>query len=62
MGGSPLDWLREVHKITSVLYQDLPENGKLGYEYAYKYTGLMRDQMQKGGLRLAQMLNELFDK
>ncbi|MFT5022383.1 MAG: hypothetical protein ACI834_001065, partial [Colwellia sp.] len=50
------------HKITSVLYQDLPENGKLGYEYAYKYTGLMRDQMQKGGLRLAQMLNELFDK
>lgn len=62
MGGSPLDWLREGHKITSVLYQDLPENGKLGYEYAYKYTGLMRDQIQKGGLRLAQMLNELFDK
>ena len=60
MQGGALDWMREGHKITTSLYEDLPENGKLGYEYAYKYTDLMRSQLQKGGLRLAKMLNEIF--
>lgn len=58
--GTPLDWLQEGHKITATLYKDLPKNGKLGYAYAYKYTTLMRGQLQKGGLRLAKMLNTIF--
>jgi hypothetical protein len=60
MKGTPLDWMKEGHKITATLYNDLPENGKLGYEYAYKYTGIMRSQLQKGGVRLAKMLNDIF--
>ena len=61
MKGTPLDWMKEGHLITKKLYEDLPKNGKLGYEYAYKYTGVMREQLQKGGLRLAKLLEALFD-
>ena len=60
MSGTPLDWMKEGHEITKKLYEDLPEDGSLGYEYAYKYTNLMREQLQKGGLRLAKLLETLF--
>ncbi len=58
--GTPIDWMKDSHKITKTLYKDLPENGRLGYEYMYTYTHIMRKQVQKGGLRLAKMLNGLF--
>jgi hypothetical protein len=51
--------MEDSHKITKILYNDLPENGKLGYEYMYIYSLTMRKQIQKGGLRLAKLLNEL---
>ncbi|MDG1213352.1 MAG: S1/P1 nuclease, partial [Flavobacteriaceae bacterium] len=60
MQGTPLDWMKEGHEITKKLYEDLPEDGGLGYEYAYKYTSVMRNQLQKGGLRLAKLLEALF--
>jgi hypothetical protein len=60
MQGTPLDWMKEGHEITKKLYEDLPEDGGLRYEYAYKYTSVMRNQLQKGGLRLAKLLEALF--
>lgn len=60
--GTPLDWMEDSHKITKTLYNDLPENGKLGYEYMYTYSLTMRKQIQKGGLRLAKLLNELLGR
>jgi hypothetical protein len=52
--------MKEGHEITKKLYEDLPEDGGLRYEYAYKYTSVMRNQLQKGGLRLAKLLEALF--
>ena len=40
---------------------DNTESGeKLGYEYMYKYFNTVRDQLQKGGVRLAHILNQIY--
>jgi len=34
---------------------------KLGYQYMYRYTNTVRDQIQKAGIRLAKLLNGVFE-
>jgi hypothetical protein len=35
-------------------------NGKLGYEYQYKYFSIVRDRLAQAGIRLAGVLNEIY--
>jgi hypothetical protein len=35
-------------------------DNKLGYEYAYKNTPILNEQISKAGIRLAGMLNDIF--
>lgn len=53
------DWANEAALIREKIY---PDNGleKLGYEYAYQHWDLMEEQLLKGGIRLAAVLNEIF--
>lgn len=37
-------------------------DGKLGYEYTYKYFHIVRSQLVKAGVRLANVLNEIYGK
>ena len=58
---SPISiWIEETHKITKKIYNDLPENGNLGYRYRYENFETIRLQLLKAGLRLAYVLDDIF--
>lgn len=58
--GTIYDWVEESQDLANELYGSVTAGEKLGYAYRYKYMDVVRDQLQKGGLRLAKVLNELF--
>lgn len=58
--GDVYDWVEESHNLATVLYDSVETGEKLGYAYSYKYWTLVEQQLQRGGLRLAKVLNELF--
>tara|TARA_R110002012_G_C11675852_1_gene613642 strand:- start:474 stop:1247 length:774 start_codon:yes stop_codon:yes gene_type:complete len=58
--GNVFDWVEESQDLANELYNSVEVGEKLGYEYSYKYWGMVESQLQKGGLRLAKVLNEMF--
>ena len=58
--GTTIDWMEESRTITKELYRTTKPGDKLGYRYMYDYFGTVRACLQKGGVRLAGVLNELF--
>ncbi len=58
--GDLLDWVEESQKLAAVVYSSVEKGEKLSYRYSYDYLGVVEDQLQKGGLRLAKVLNDLF--
>lgn len=58
--GSVLDWVKESHMIAGKLYDSVEVGEKLSYRYSYVWWGTVESQLQKGGLRLAKVLNGLF--
>lgn len=60
-GGTIYDWVDESHAICAELYDSVEIGDKLGYRYSYDYNDLLFQQLQKGGIRLAKVLNDLFD-
>ena len=59
--GTVIDWVNEVHKITNDVYGSVNPGDKLSYRYSYLYLETVRTQLQKGGIRLAKVLNDIFD-
>lgn len=57
--GTLEDWLFESYRKADKIYNQTPINGNYGYEYNYKFSGLMEEQLLEGGLRLAKVLNEV---
>lgn len=58
--GTIYDWVDESHEICAELYDSVETGDKLGYRYSYDYNELLFQQLQKGGLRLAKVLNDIF--
>jgi hypothetical protein len=58
--GTVADWLAETHQLTPKVYASVEVGQNLGYEYAYEHMNLVRSQLQKGGVRLAKVLNDIF--
>lgn len=58
--GTVADWLAETHQLTPKVYASVVIGQNLGYEYAYEHMDLVRTQLQKGGIRLAKVLNDIF--
>lgn len=58
--GTYMDWMYDSRELMEDVYENTKIGEKLGYEYMYKYTDTVRLQLQKGGLRLAALLNEIF--
>lgn len=55
----PADWLREAVAIRPDVY-DIPENNKIYYEYIYKYYHHVEERLMAAGIRLAQVLEEIY--
>jgi len=58
--GTLEDWLYESHVLSDTIYDATPNESKLSYNYNYKFQNLLNEQLLKGGLRLAALLNEAF--
>ena len=59
--GEPRDWLLETHAICTEIYDFTPEGTKISYDYVAKYAPVIEQQFLRGGLRLARLLNEIYD-
>lgn len=59
--GTLVAWVDEVHEITKQLYTSVKVGENLRYRYSYDHFGTVRNQLQKGGIRLAKVLNDIFD-
>jgi hypothetical protein len=56
---SVYDWAHEAMTFRAQIY-DLPENLKINYEYRFKNWEVVENQLLKGGIRLAGILNEIY--
>lgn len=55
------DWIAESYSIAETLYPEITEKEqKIGYEYNFKHIKTVNEQLLKGGVRLAGLLNAIF--
>ncbi len=57
--GDVEDWAHEAMTYRDRVY-DLPEDMSLGYDFMYGNTKFIEEQLLKGGLRLAYILNDIY--
>jgi hypothetical protein len=55
-----LKWVYESYEISSQLYTEVEKGTKLDDDYYIKHIPTVRQRIEKGGIRLAGVLNELF--
>lgn len=58
--GTVVDWVNEIHEITKKVYASVEPGENLRYRYSYDHFGTVRTQLQRGGIRLAKILNAIF--
>lgn len=58
--GSLIDWVHDTHKLTKTTYESVKVGENLRYRYSYDHFKTVRTQLQKGGLRLAKVLEDIF--
>src|SRR5690606_30250253 len=54
------DWLYESRDLSKKAYASVEIGEKLGYKYMYEWFPVVRQQLQKGGIRLAEVLNRIY--
>ncbi|MCH5240129.1 MAG: S1/P1 nuclease [Muribaculaceae bacterium] len=59
--GTPEKWGEETFEICKSVYTLTPEGTKISYDYVANWTPVIENQFLKGGLRLADILNSIFD-
>lgn len=58
--GTIMDWANETRTLTEDIYNNTKIGEKLSYGYSYRYVNVARQQLQKAGIRLAEVLNGIF--
>lgn len=58
--GSLLHWMYESKELSNKIYASVEEGENLGYRYMYVWFPVVRQQLQIGGIRLAEVLNDIF--
>ncbi len=54
------EWLYESYQIAQNIYMHIKPDARLSYDYNYRYVAVMNQQLLKGGVRLAGVLNSIF--
>lgn len=54
------DWMYESKELSKQIYASAEVGEKLGYQYMYEWFPVVIEQLQKGGIRLAKVLNEIY--
>ena len=58
--GSPTDWFVQTHATAVEVYKHTPNGASLSYDYVTLFTPTLEEQLLRGGLRLAHLLNEIY--
>ncbi len=61
VGGTPYSWGEETYEIAKKVYENTPEGTNVAFDYIADWTPVIETQFLRGGLRLADVLNEAFD-
>lgn len=59
--GSPEKWGKECFAIATDVYNSTPRESTIEYNYIAEWTPVIETQFLRGGLRLADILNSIFD-
>lgn len=59
--GAPEKWGEETYEICKEVYSRTPQESKISYDYVAEWTPVIEQQFLRGGLRLADLLNSIFD-
>lgn len=59
--GSPENWGKETFEICKTVYATTNQGSNLSYDYISQWTPIIEAQLLKGGLRLADILNSIYD-
>lgn len=59
--GTVDDWAKQTVDIATAIYDATPENTNVSYNEISYWTPVVEQQFLKGGLRLAHLLNSLYD-
>lgn len=59
--GTVVDWVNETQQLAKTVYASVNEGDNLRNEYSYLYFDTVRTQLHKAGIRLAKVLNEVFE-
>ena len=57
--GTLENWLFDSYMKANRIYTQTKPNGVYSYDYNYKFSGLLEEQLLAGGLRLAKVLDEI---
>lgn len=58
--GKVIDWTNESQELAKKVYKSAEKGEKLSYKYSYDHFGTVRVQLQKAGIRLAKILNDIY--
>lgn len=59
LASNPEQWLTESHNLATKLYN--MDSDEISYSYIYNNTPIIKTRLQQAGIRLAGLLNSLFD-
>lgn len=57
--GTPTIWMEESRELVKKIYSTTSKGDALGYGYMYQYFNTLRDCLQRAGIRIAGILNDL---
>src|SRR5690606_31175082 len=60
--GSLENWIFDSYTLSNKIYSEVTKDDNLKYRYHYLNKDRTEEQLQKGGLRLSKVLNEIFKK
>lgn len=58
--GSVEEWFKQTHSIAERIYAATPEGKRFSYDEVAEYAPVIEQQLMRGGLRLAALLNEIY--
>ncbi len=58
--GNLMDWVMESKTLAEEVYKTANKGDKLSYRYSYLHFNTVGEQLEKAGVRLAKILNEIY--
>lgn len=60
MQGTPNDWIEETVVLANDIYENSATGTNLSYDYVAQYAPIIEEQLLKGGIRLAKLLEGIY--